>query len=88
MAGSGGKRIGAGRKSKAEELKIAAIAIESITQQHGSLENGFKWLLNSKEPSLIKFVFEHAAGKAPDKIEHSGDIQPLTLRIVRGKPNS
>jgi hypothetical protein len=69
MAGNGGKRAGAGRKPKAEELKIVNAAIDSITQLHGSLEGGFKALLKSGEPALIKFVFEHAVGKPKEKVD-------------------
>lgn len=68
---AGGARAGAGRKSKNEEERIVNIAIASIKQKHGSLENGFAWLLETKEPSLIKFVFEHAAGKPKYRLEHS-----------------
>jgi hypothetical protein len=69
----GGSRSGAGRKPKADEEKARELAINSIIATHGSLEEGFSFLLGTKDASLIKFVFEHAVGKPKDKIEHSGD---------------
>jgi len=65
----GGARQGAGRKPKAEELKIVNQAVNAITQTYGSLEEGFVALLKSGEPSLIKWVFEHAAGKPQERID-------------------
>ena len=70
----GGKRPGSGRKTKAEELKVANIAMDAIIEKHGSLKKGFQWLLSSGEASLIKFAFEHAFGKPTEKIEHSGEL--------------
>lgn len=81
--GAGGKRIGAGRKSKAEELRVRDIAIESITQVHGGLKEGFTALLTSDEPSLIKFVFEHAAGKPTDKIDFTGEFDINPIQIIK-----
>ncbi len=82
--GTGGKREGAGRKSKAEEMKVANQAIEAITEKYGSLKDGFVALLASGEPSLIKWVFEHAAGKPQDKIDltTNGKDLPTTKEIV------
>lgn len=78
----GGKRAGAGRKTKAEELKVAIIAQDSIVKKFGSLEAGFEWLLETGEVSLIRFAFEHAVGKPLDKVEHSGDLG-ITWNEVR-----
>lgn len=65
----GGVRPGQGRPKKAEELKIVNQAVNAIAATYGSLEEGFKALLKSGEPSLIKWVFEHAAGKPTDKLD-------------------
>lgn len=79
----GGVRPGSGRPSKADEDKICNIATNSIVSKYGSLEAGFEALLASKEPSLIKFVWEHAVGKPKDKIEstveHSGSIALIEI---------
>jgi len=82
MAGTGGKRPGAGRKSKAEELKIANTAMSAITQKYGSLEKGFKALLDSGEQALIKWVFEHAAGKPQDKVDITSNGKGVTGHTV------
>lgn len=65
----GHKTKGAGRPRKTDEIRITATAIESITKKYGSLEKGFIALLESEEPTLIKFVFEHAAGKPREKLD-------------------
>lgn len=77
MAGRGGKRINAGRKTKAEELKSSAAAISAINSRYGSLELGFVALMESEEPVLIKFVFEHAAGKPQDVVDITTDGEKL-----------
>jgi len=84
MAGKGGARQGAGRKSKAEELKVANQAVSAITQKYGSPEAGFKALLDSGEASLIKWVFEHAYRKPQDKIDvtTNGKSLPTSKEIV------
>jgi hypothetical protein len=71
---SGGARNGAGRKAKHNEDESRQLAINAIVQVHGSLEAGLSHLLRSMEPSLQKFVFEHAIGKPKEKVEHSGDL--------------
>lgn len=80
----GGARQGAGRKTKAEELKIVNQAVNAITTKYGSLEDGFVALLNSGEASLIKWVFEHAAGKPQDKVDltTNGKDLPTSKEII------
>lgn len=69
----GGARKGAGRKPVHDEIAAKDIAIKAIVGVYGSLEDGMRGLLSSGEPSLIKFVYEHAMGKPADKLQHSGD---------------
>jgi len=88
MAGKGGARPGSGRPTIAKELATADLARKVLIEKFGSLNEALIALLEMNEPALIKFVFEHAFGKSPDKIEHTGDISgKLTLHIVRGKSN-
>lgn len=68
----GGSRPGAGRPSKTDEERVRDLSVQAITAHYGSEEAGFKALLNSKEPVLIKFVFEHAYGKPKEKHELTG----------------
>jgi hypothetical protein len=65
----GGAGRGQGRKPKAEELRVRDTAVEAITEKYGSLKEGFLALLRSPEASLVKWVFEHAAGKPTDKLD-------------------
>lgn len=69
MATHGGARPGSGRKPKADEEKVRGLAVSAIEKTHGSLEEGFTKLLTSGEPSLIKFVWEHAVGKPREKLD-------------------
>ena len=90
---TGGARKGAGRKPKAQEEKVVALAKEAIRLAYGSEIKGFSALLRSGEPALIKFVFEHAYGKPKEKVELTGEgggpVQnTLKLTIVRSKPTS
>lgn len=64
----GGSRKNAGRKSIAEELGTRDLARKAIIDKYQTLDNGLKTLLESGEPALVKFVFEHAFGKSPDQL--------------------
>lgn len=74
MAQRGGARPGGGRPTLAKELQTADLARKCLIDRWGSLEAALNALLDYKEPALTKFVFEHAFGKSPDKIEHSGEV--------------
>lgn len=65
---SGGPRPNSGRKSKFEELEVQSLALAAIKNVYGGLQEGFEALLREKEPSLRKFVFEHAAGKPKENV--------------------
>lgn len=79
----GGARPGAGRKSIRDELRVQNLAISSLKKKYGSEEKAFEALLTSGEPTLIKFVYEHAYGKPKEKIEMEQEGE-LTIKIVRG----
>ena len=68
MAGTGGARPGSGRKPLYEELRVRNLCIAAIEQIHGTLQDGLVSLLQSGEPTLIKFVYEHAIGKPKENI--------------------
>lgn len=68
----GGARPGAGRPTKTDEERVRDLSVKAITDFYGSEEAGFKALLKSKEPVLIKFVFEHAYGKPKERHELMG----------------
>jgi len=85
---AGGARPGAGRKSIADEQKTKNLCMAAITGKFGSPEDGLKWLLDTQEPSLIKFVFEHAYGKPTDKVENSGGLSITAFWDKTLIPNS
>lgn len=84
----GGKRQGAGRPPKVEEEKVRSLSLSAIQSIYGSEENGFKALLESGDPGLKKWVFEHAYGKPTDKVdmtsagEKIGGVQVEVLRAI------
>lgn len=69
----GGARPGAGRKKVHDEIAARDLAVSAIVSKFGSLEKGFVELLNSEEPSLVKFVWEHAVGKPAERVKLGGD---------------
>lgn len=77
MSGHGGARPGAGRKPKADEERVRNLAVGAIVAKYGSEEAGFLALLDSGEPSLIKFAYEHAFGKPKERFE--GELQTEQL---------
>jgi hypothetical protein len=87
MAGKGGARPGAGRKTIAQELGTADLAKKALIERYGSLELSLKSLLDSGEPALIKFVHEHAFGKPTEKVEHSGTTTSMVISYELQKGN-
>jgi hypothetical protein len=85
MAGRGGYMPGGGRPKKVDEERVRDLSVKAIVAHYGSEELGFKYLLNSKEPSLIKFVFEHAYGKPREKMDLDID-SPLGNSIIIAAP--
>ena len=81
---AGGKREGAGRKGKAEELKTAKIAMDALISKYGDKETALKSLIDSGEPSLIKFVYEHAFGRPTEKhdVELKSSIEAPSVNII------
>lgn len=84
----GGPRPNSGRKNKEEEVDAMKLSIEAIKEKYGSVQDGFVDLLESGEPALIKFVWEHAVGKPKDKIEHSGRVDKGVIFILDDRFNS
>ena len=78
----GGARNGAGRKSIADEEKTREKAKAAILAKYETLEKGLQSLLDSKEPSLIKFVFEHAFGKPTDEVDLKSGGEPIRIKFT------
>ena len=83
------KRIGTGlpgpgRPKKADELKVQRQALSALKKKYGTVQAAFISLLDSKEPSLIKLVFEYSFGKPADKIETVNGIpfNQLNIQVI------
>lgn len=68
MAGTGGYRPGSGRKPLHEEVRTRNLCIAAIEQVYGTVQDGLVALIKSGEPTLIKFVYEHALGKPKEQV--------------------
>jgi hypothetical protein len=82
----GGKRKGSGRKSIAEELGTKDLARNALIAKYETLDNALKKLLETGEPALVKFVFEHAFGKSPEHIDLTSkgeQLHTITGMIVK-----
>ena len=79
----GGARKGAGRKSKAEELKVNKYVTDAIIDVYGSIENYYKFLAKEAKVSFqhFKLLQEYGFGKPTDKIEIDdiSDNKPETI---------
>lgn len=82
MGKVGGARPGAGRPSKADELKVVTAAMNAIVKSYGSLEEGFMYLLQSKEPALIKFAWGHAVGNPKERVDVNMDSKVESVQII------
>ena len=86
--GRGGARSNAGRKSIAEELGTRDLARKAIVEKWGTLEAGLKSLLETDEPALIKFVYEHAFGKSPEQLDVTSGGEKINIPISFDLPKS
>jgi|SRR5690606_38460042 len=82
----GGARPGAGRPPKADEERVRTLAVAAIEKKHGSLEDGFRALLETGEACLIKFVWEHAVGKPREKMDVGVSSPLIAPAIVINAP--
>ena len=72
----GGKREGAGRKSKTEEEKIVNYALSAMVSAFGSEEKAWESLGKQAKESFphLKLLFEYKYGSPKQKIEHDGSV--------------
>jgi len=68
---NGGKREGAGRKSKAEEMKVNKYCSDAIIEVYGSLEKYYVFIAKEAKTSFphLKMLQEYFVGKTKDRIE-------------------
>ena len=57
------------RKSKYDGVEVVKLSLQAIEDKYGGLKEGFIALLESDEPTLMRWVFEHAFGKPKEKID-------------------
>jgi hypothetical protein len=79
----GGYRPGSGRPKKEYEINVRELAVQAIEQHYGGIKEGFIHLLNSGEPALVKFCWEHGVGKPTDKIEMSVEQDIKTFEVIQ-----
>lgn len=81
----GGARAGAGRKTIAEEVNSRELAMSALIMKYGSREEALKSLLDSGNPILMKFVYEHGFGKPIEKVAEvdteGRDKLPLVIKL-------
>ena len=79
----GGKRPNAGRKTLTSELSSKELAQSAIIAKFGTINKGLEFMLTTGEPSLIKFVFEHAIGRPIERTvstdTHGNDLAPQII---------
>ena len=83
MGKMGGARPGAGRKTKTEELHIRNLALQAVEETYGSIVDGLKHLLQSKEPALVKFAWGHAIGNPKEFMEMDVNGVMETVQIIQ-----
>jgi|SRR6186713_840917 len=78
---------GPGRPKKADEKVVSNLSMAALKRKYGTLEKAFVALLDSKEPTLIKLVFEYAYGKPVETIKGVNEIpfNQLNIQIVATK---
>jgi len=86
MAGKGGKRLGAGRKSKAEEEKTNNVFLEAIkrvkgvdTDEEARIELA-KDLLNFERGKI--FISEHLFGKPAETVDTNHTITNFNIKDI------
>ena len=82
MAGNGGKREGAGRKSKADEIllieKLTPMAPEAFAALHEGIKN--------KDFRFVKLFLEYYAGKPKESkdITSGGEVIKTIINLGQG----
>jgi len=82
----GGKREGAGRKSKDEENRIRTLCINALNDVFGSEQNAFNHLAKQAKSldgrdalAYHKVLIEYSYGKPKDNIEAISEINALEI---------
>ena len=78
MSTHGGKRIGAGRKPKAEEQKL----IEKLTPFNDLALKALQESLEKKEQWSVKLYFEYFYGKPQQRVDVTTNDDSLHLPLI------
>ena len=78
MSTHGGKRIGAGRKAKAEEQKL----IENLTPMNPMALESLKKGLEKKEQWAVKLFFEYFYGKPQQRVDVTTNDESLNMPLI------
>ena len=80
----GGKRKGAGRKSKAEELKVQKLGLDAIQEVYGSVEDYYKYIAKESKDSFphLKLLQEYVFGKPKETIEQTHNITNFDIKSL------
>ena len=78
MSGHGGKRKGAGRKSKDEELKVIE-RLDNIIDKDSVIKKMYD-LIKDGNFNAIKLYFEYRFGKPKETIEQTHNINNFDIK--------
>jgi hypothetical protein len=70
-------------RKRHDENEVINLSLKAIEDKYGGLKEGFIALLDSKEPVLIKWVFEHAFGKPKEKIDIDVNKTVENVQIIQ-----
>ena len=85
MAGTGGKRLGAGRKSKADEDRIRTLSISALTSVYGSEDGAMNHLAEQSQAGgkdgfpYLKLLLEYAYGKPKETIDLTSNVVTISF---------
>tara|TARA_R100000700_G_C3173811_1_gene148382 strand:+ start:2687 stop:2944 length:258 start_codon:yes stop_codon:yes gene_type:complete len=78
MSKHGGKREGAGRKSKAEEQKL----IEHLTPMNSKALKSLEQGLDKKEQWAVKLFFEYFYGKPQQRVDVTTNDDSINMPLI------
>jgi hypothetical protein len=79
MAATISRKAGPGRKPLSVEMNARQLCLSAIEKKFGSIEKGIIYLLETEEPALVKFAFEHAIGKPIDQVQATHTVEVLKV---------
>ena len=78
MSTHGGKRNGAGRKTKAEEQKL----IENLTPMNTIALESLQKGLEKKEQWAVKLFFEYFYGKPQQRVDVTSNDESINMPLI------